>query len=738
MAAQTTLVEVRLVEPAHNVELRADRHGHEHVVFAFPYRAEIVDAVRAIPGRRFDWDAKEWWAPQADSTAPYVKGVLERFPSLLVADDVRAWIAEAVTGWVGRVGAARLDGRGAFQLETISGELPDDLDWTERGGRAWVPFSQQAAEILLELRGARLDKRALRCAMRLQVGQEPAPATLSLVDSVGDPRFTLDVNWDPDTIPAFLPLPACEAHGRSLPLDPYLIEPLEHYLRTYGVEVGGAAQEQLERLRAEHDAAIGDVRRSRAHDAPPVAGRGAPRGRAAPLPARRRRLRRCRRGGPSSPTSRGSARPCRRSRRSRPTTRGRRSSSARPASSSTGSARPSAGSRTARWPWSPARPPSPPRADLTVVNYDIVHAHRVRLALRKPKALVLDESHYVKNPRAKRTQAVRRLADALPPDALRLALTGTPVMNHAEELIAQLRIIGRLEDFGSGARFARRFQGIGAEERIHWHLRRSCFVRRAKADVLPQLPAKRQVAVPVALDNDREYRLAEQDVIAWLREQPLDLRELDQKVAAALRAERLAQLNALRRLASRGKGGAALAWIEDFLASDEPLVVFAGHREMQDRLVERFPDALHILGRDAIAAREAAVQGFQAGESQLLDLRHARRRPGDHAHPRVERRVPRPRVDARDARPGRGPLPPDRPARRRHGVVPARRQDDRRDDDRADRAQAPRSSTRSPTAAARTDEAVLDGVIRALRDAEARPAPARRLLTAAAQSARLR
>ena len=183
-------------------------------------------------------------------------------------------------------------------------------------------------------------------------------------------------------------------------------------------------------------------------------------------------------------------------------------------------------------------------------------------------------------------------------------------MNHAEELIAQLRIIGRLEDFGSGARFARRFQGIGAEERIHWHLRRSCFVRRAKADVLPQLPAKRQVAVPVALDNEREYRLAEQDVIAWLREQPLDLRELDRKVAAALRAERLAQLNALRRLASRGKGGAALAWIEDFLASDEPLVVFAGHREMQDRLVERFPDALHLLGRDSIAAREAAVQAL--------------------------------------------------------------------------------------------------------------------------------
>ena len=90
-------------------------------------------------------------------------------------------------------------------------------------------------------------------------------------------------------------------------------------------------------------------------------------------------------------------------------------------------------------------------ADITILNYEIVAAHAARLALRQPRALVLDESHYVKNPRAKRTAATRKLAFSLQPDALRLALTGTPVMNHPEELIAQLRIIGRLEDFGSGA-----------------------------------------------------------------------------------------------------------------------------------------------------------------------------------------------------------------------------------------------------------------------------------------------
>jgi SNF2 family DNA or RNA helicase len=252
-----------------------------------------------------------------------------------------------------------------------------------------------------------------------------------------------------------------------------------------------------------------------------------------------------------------------------------------------------------------------PKADITVLNYEIVHAHRERLSLSRPRALILDESHYVKNPAAKRTRAVRRLAENLPEGALRLALTGTPVMNHPDELIAQLRILGRLEEFGSGARFKRRFQGAGAEERIHWHLRRTCFVRRLKRDVLPQLPEKRQVVVPVGLDNEKEYRLAERDVIAWLQEQPLELSELEARVAATLRAERLAQLNALRQLAARGKLGAALAWIDDFLASEEPLVVFASHRQVQEAVVQRFPQALHIVGADAVALRDTAVRAFQ-------------------------------------------------------------------------------------------------------------------------------
>src|SRR5581483_3477140 len=256
----------------------------------------------------------------------------------------------------------------------------------------------------------------------------------------------------------------------------------------------------------------------------------------------------------------------------------------------------------------------PAAAEITIVNYEVVAAHYSTLTRERPRGLVIDESHYCKNPQAKRTQAVRRLSAAVAPGGLRLALSGTPVLNHAEELIAQLRSIGRMEEFGSGASFARQFRGMVSEERLHWHMRRACFVRRLKSEVLPQLPAKRQVVIPVALNNDAEYRLAERDVIAWLRSQPLDLSELNAKIAATLRAQRLAQLGTLQRLAARGKLAAALAWIEDFLASEEALVVFARHLEVQRAVLARFPEALHLFGEDSLERREAAIRAFQEAD----------------------------------------------------------------------------------------------------------------------------
>src|SRR3954470_9007537 len=590
-----------------NVELRVAPSGEPVVIFAFPYSAEIVNAMRAIPGRRFDWVEREWSVPQHETTAVYVADVLARWPELVADEAVHAWLGEAPLRWLGRVTTRKREGAGQFVARTVAGDLPPTLAElsSELGAReAVLPFSAAAAEALLDERGARLDGRAAGCASRLQVGLEPPGAALVVEHTVNEPRFGLDVLWDEDTAQAFVALPGSDARSVTVPIDPWLLEPLEAFLLSHDVAVAPSAEAYLAEVRAEHTEAIEHVRRSRARSAPP------------PDPPPRLA------GGELAPFQWAGVRYVLEARRAfLADEQGLGKTVQALAALEADDAFPAIvvcpASLKLNWEretakWLPhrsvaviqGRMPVPPTAEITILNYEVVAAHRETLGRMRPRALVVDESHLCKNPQAKRTQAVRRLAETVVPDGLRLALTGTPVLNHAEELISQLRVIGRLEDFGSGARFARQFRGQLSEERLHWHLRRRCFVRRLKSEVLPQLPAKRQVVVPVALTNEREYRLAEDDVIAWLRTQPLDLRELNAKIAATLRAERLAQLGTLQRLAARGKLRAALAWIGDFLESGEPLVVFARHVEVQDAVLERFPDAAHLLGRDSGARRD--------------------------------------------------------------------------------------------------------------------------------------
>ena len=655
---------MELVHERPNVELRRALDGAPWVVLSFPYDRTLVELVRTLPHRRFDWDTREWSAPASDWSAMKVIEILDRYPELRVDGVVQAWLAGAKRRWIGHVSTVRYDGRGWWALRTLAGPIPEELreGAVEHEGRLLVELTPVAAELLRAQPSAKLDMAAERCLALVEHGMTPPPARLVWVRGVDGEQLRLEVVWDPEVGRAFESLPG-SGGTRAVGLDPWVAESLDAFIARHDVEVDGRALEVLDELRAEHQRAAGAVRRSRATEAEPIEAT------AAVL------------GGQLAPFQWVAVRYALEARRvfladeqglgkTVEALATLEADDAYPAVVICPAAMKLGWQREAER-WLPHRSVAvvhgrgvvPPAGEITILNYELVAAHREALARRHPRALIVDEAHYCKNPQAKRTQAVRKLAAAVTEEGLRLALTGTPVLNHADELIAQLRVLGRLEDFGSGARFSAQFRGHTSEERLHWHLRRRCFVRRLKADVLPQLPAKRQVVIPVALTNQAEYRLAERDVIEWLRSQPLDLSELNARIAATLRAKRLAQLGALQRLAGKGKLAAALAWIEDFLASGEALVVFARHVEVQRAVLERFPDALHLLGADSLEQREAAIAAFQDPERPRAD----RRRdpgggPGNHADAGLQRGLPRARVDAGDARSGRGPMPSHRPA----------------------------------------------------------------------------
>ena len=46
--------------------------------------------------------------------------------------------------------------------------------------------------------------------------------------------------------------------------------------------------------------------------------------------------------------------------------------------------------------------------------------------------------------------------------------------------------------------------------------------------------------------------------------------------------------------------------------------MFARHREVQEGVIERFPDALHLLGADSVGARQAAINAFQQPDGPQL------------------------------------------------------------------------------------------------------------------------
>ncbi len=300
-------------------------------------------------------------------------------------------------------------------------------------------------------------------------------------------------------------------------------------------------------------------------------------------------------------------------------------------------------------------------ADVVIVNYDLLSSGRAKdaggrtirnkivpsvtmqtLQTLTYGAVICDESHSLKESTSQRFQALRLLVTGV---KYRLLLSGTAVINKPAELVPQLELLERLDDFGGRWDFLKRytqathngfgwsFAGAQNLDELNERLRRKCYIRRLKSDVAKELPPKQRSVIPVTLSNQREYDRAERDTVAYVGESArLDRRfyasitglagqERDDAIKAyradavqrARRAEHLTRIAVLRELAGHGKIKAATEWIRDFLdgSDDQKLVVFAHHIPVQEALLKEFPDAASVLGGYASAVRQANVDRFQ-------------------------------------------------------------------------------------------------------------------------------
>jgi SWI/SNF-related matrix-associated actin-dependent regulator 1 of chromatin subfamily A len=287
--------------------------------------------------------------------------------------------------------------------------------------------------------------------------------------------------------------------------------------------------------------------------------------------------------------------------------------------------------------------------DVVILNYEQVAKYRAEIDKAAWDLLVVDESHYLKSPKAQRTHVVIGKWDDVPANRIypiratrRLFMTGTPILNRPKELWTTVRALDRTGLGSDWMHFHRRYcaayqdqhgwqlDGASHLDELQDRLRASIMIRRRKTDVLKDLPPKRRqvimlpaetLATKHALKVEKELADTESKIFAARAE--VEALSIDQADIAYKKAvQKLASIEGIafeasakiRHQTALAKLPAAMDFLINVLESEQKIVVFAYHHDVIDGLAEGLAEygAVKIDGRDAADARQKAKDVFQA------------------------------------------------------------------------------------------------------------------------------
>jgi SWI/SNF-related matrix-associated actin-dependent regulator 1 of chromatin subfamily A len=261
------------------------------------------------------------------------------------------------------------------------------------------------------------------------------------------------------------------------------------------------------------------------------------------------------------------------------------------------------------------------------IHYEVLDAWIGRLHRYRFDTVILDEGHLLRNPSAKRTQAVQVVAGMA---AARVVLTGTPVVNRPGDLWPLLSIVTGKGTWGSRLAFRQRYAGaihngygyedVGPTNNDELQVRMStCYLRRTLDEIGVNLPPFSRSVVEAVLDASL---VAEHRAVCDLS----DPRALEEIVAALVsgqvKTDVLATLTKLRSLTARGKVQTTIEHVRSIVDQEESVVVFAHERATVKALAAKLeatwkgklidaPRVYQVTGEDAHRVRDEACREFQ-------------------------------------------------------------------------------------------------------------------------------
>ena len=263
-----------------------------------------------------------------------------------------------------------------------------------------------------------------------------------------------------------------------------------------------------------------------------------------------------------------------------------------------------------------------PHAVFVICHYDILPYHEFQLSSFRFKSIILDEAHYIKNRKAKRTKSVFALSHI----PRKILLTGTPMTNFPADLWSLLAFLQVLPpEYRSYYAFTARYAGghyeyygkrkvwvaKGATNTLELQDRLKHFtLRRLKSEVLTELPKRTRETLHWHIESSR-YKKAQADFIAWYLEQSgKDLTDNP--------ARYMVELNKLRQIAEEEKADIAIDFLASYENASHPIVVFANHTDTLDTLKQAYPHAEVIEGGQTMLGRDRAVSAWKQGNTPFL------------------------------------------------------------------------------------------------------------------------
>jgi hypothetical protein len=279
-------------------------------------------------------------------------------------------------------------------------------------------------------------------------------------------------------------------------------------------------------------------------------------------------------------------------------------------------------------------------ADVVIVNYEVLDRHVAWLSRRGFKGMVVDEAHFIKNKESQRSKnvlALSRNIRAAQPNALFIALTGTPLINQIEDFRMIWQYLGWIDDKKPLPRLMKRLEDTELDpgEPGFFAAARGAvidmgIVRRKKQDVAADIPARRIADIPVELDGEsgRSIREAEAALVARLVERyrrllaarsDLDADDAVRMVAAAELEESKGSetgdnVFAMVRRIGQAKATPAADYTVNLARNVGKVVFFAKHIDVMDAAERHFAAAgvrtVSIRGEQTAKARTAAIDAF--------------------------------------------------------------------------------------------------------------------------------